>query len=135
MVCCGSVGYRITSGEGGGSFDEGRVNILFSSDHDGEQCKNGQQFKIIVTRGQGLPASLKTLTENAPSPANPDAGDEESAPETVVPSNFNNPKQESDDEKDKHEDKEKASGSVSMYVNSVDKKIVLGLVFGLVYIF
>ncbi|KAJ7964959.1 blue copper protein-like [Quillaja saponaria] len=72
------------------------LTYFFSSDYDGEQCNNGQQLKINVTHGQGLPASLKTPSEKAPSPANPDASNEDSAPDTVVPSNFNNPKVESD---------------------------------------
>lgn len=91
------------------------ATYFFSSDYDGEQCKNGQHFKINVTHGQGLPKSLQKPSEDSPSPASPISGDDESAPDTNVPSNFNNPKEDSDDEKtsDKDKDKEESS-SVSM---------------------
>ncbi|XP_057480088.1 early nodulin-like protein 18 [Actinidia eriantha] len=82
------------------------MNYFFSGDYDGEQCKFGQHFKINVTYGQGLPPSLKTSSDDSPAPANPDSGDDESAPDTVVPSNFNNPHDSSDDKVD--------SGAVSL---------------------
>ncbi|KAG8495193.1 hypothetical protein CXB51_012810 [Gossypium anomalum] len=41
-----------------GSSTERRDELSLSSDYDGEQCNNGQHFKINVTHGQGLPKSL-----------------------------------------------------------------------------
>ena len=82
------------------------MNYFFSGDYDGEQCKFGQHFKINVTYGQGLPPSLKTSSDDSPAPTNPDSGDDESASDTVVPSNFNNPHDSSDDKVD--------SGAVSL---------------------
>ncbi|KAL3518836.1 hypothetical protein ACH5RR_021425 [Cinchona calisaya] len=72
------------------------MTYFFSSDYDGEQCKNGQHFKINVTYGLGLPPSLKRTSDEAPAPVNPDSGDD-SAPDTLVPSNFDNPQNISDD--------------------------------------
>ncbi|XP_027331505.1 uncharacterized protein LOC113846935 isoform X2 [Abrus precatorius] len=83
------------------------MTYFFSSDYDGDQCKSGQHFKINVTYGQGLPKSLNNSPEDSPSPASPVAGDDDSAPDTIVPSNFSNPKEESDDEK--ASDKQKSS--------------------------
>ncbi|XP_059665436.1 early nodulin-like protein 18 [Cornus florida] len=85
------------------------MTYFFSGDYDGDQCRNGQHFKINVTYGQGLPASLKDPPDEAPGPANAVAGDDENAPDTVVPSNFNNPHEESSDDKVE-------SGSVSLSV-------------------
>ncbi|KAL2455515.1 early nodulin-like protein 18 [Abeliophyllum distichum] len=73
------------------------MNYFFSSDYDGWQCQKGQHFKINVTHGQGLPPSLRTPSDNSPAPVSPESGDDESAPETLVPSNFDNPKDTSDD--------------------------------------
>lgn len=73
------------------------MNYFFSSDYDGEQCKNGQHFKVNVTYGHGLPPSLKSPSNEAPAPNAPVSGDDESAPDTLVPSNFNNPQNVSDD--------------------------------------
>ncbi|CAK9147571.1 unnamed protein product [Ilex paraguariensis] len=73
------------------------MTYFFSGDYDGDQCKNGQHFKINVTYGQGLPQSLKNPSNDAPSPANPVSGDDESAPDTLVPSNFSDPQGTSDD--------------------------------------
>lgn len=110
---------------------------FFSSDYDGEQCKNGQHFKINVTHGQGLPKSLQNPSqEDSPSPASPVAGDDDSAPDTIVPSNFNNPKEDSDDEKatsDKAKEKS-SSVSMSMYAQLHNKLygslvVLLGIVF------
>lgn len=78
------------------------MTYFFSGDYDGEQCKHGQQFKINVTHGQGLPNSLKSSTDS-PAPSSP--ADDDSAPDTVIPSNFNKPV-EGDDVK-------QTSGSVS----------------------
>ena len=62
---------------------------FFSGDYDGEQCQHGQHFKINVTHGQGLPPSLMPA-DSSPAPNAADAGD--AVPDTVVPSNFDNPK-------------------------------------------
>lgn len=100
------------------------MTYFFSSDYDGEQCKNGQHFKVNVTHGQGLPKSLENHpSEESPGPISPNSGDEESAPDTTVPSNFNNPHQESDDKE--------ASGSVSlsMYWKLRDRTMIVILVF------
>ncbi|RVW92873.1 hypothetical protein CK203_040414 [Vitis vinifera] len=83
--------------DGGGPPDEGGNAYFFSSDYDGWQCKHGQHFKLNVSHGQGLPPSLKDPADEAPGPVAPDSGDEgDSAPDTVVPANFNDPKQEND---------------------------------------
>ncbi|EOY32991.1 Early nodulin-like protein 18 [Theobroma cacao] len=91
------------------------MNYFFSSDYDGEQCQNGQQFKINVTHGQGLPKSLEE-PDDAPAPNSPDFGSDDSAPDTIVPANFNHPIEE---ESDKDED----SGSFSLLFNSLDRKL------------
>ncbi|CAI9785787.1 unnamed protein product [Fraxinus pennsylvanica] len=44
-----------------------------------------------------LPPSLKTSSGDSPAPISPEFGDDESAPATLVPSNFDNPKDTSDD--------------------------------------
>ncbi|KAL8545024.1 hypothetical protein ACS0TY_005288 [Phlomoides rotata] len=69
---------------------------FLSSDYDGEQCQNGQHFKINVTYGQGLPPSLRS--DDSPGPVSPQSGDDDSVPETLVPSNFDDPKDTSDDD-------------------------------------
>ncbi|KAJ6310188.1 hypothetical protein OIU76_015003 [Salix suchowensis] len=43
-------------------------NYFFSGDYDGEQCDNGQHFKITVSHGKGLPDSLKDPSDQAPAP-------------------------------------------------------------------
>ncbi|KAI5673791.1 hypothetical protein M9H77_14155 [Catharanthus roseus] len=82
------------------------ITYFFSGDYDGEQCLNGQNFKINVTYGQGLPPSLKSPSSSSSSSsadapispaANPDFDPEDSAPETLVPSNFDHPQNVSDD--------------------------------------
>ncbi|KAK9273161.1 hypothetical protein L1049_017968 [Liquidambar formosana] len=100
------------------------MTYFFSGDYDGEQCKHGQHFKINVTRGQGLPASLKDPADESPAPNSPDAGDDESAPDTVVSSNFNHP-QEGNDNKE-------TSGSVSL---SVFVKFSDSTLFGILSLF
>lgn len=72
---------------------EGMI-YFFSSDYDGEQCQNGQRFQINVTHGQGLPKD----EDQAPGPVTPDSGgtDDEAAPDTIVPSNFDHPHEEED---------------------------------------
>ncbi|KAH6765954.1 early nodulin-like protein 18 [Perilla frutescens var. hirtella] len=72
------------------------MTYFFSSDYDGEQCQNGQRLQINVTYGQGLPPSLRP-DDNSPSPVSPQSGDDESVPDTLVPSNFDDPKDTSDD--------------------------------------
>ncbi|KAG8388926.1 hypothetical protein BUALT_Bualt02G0176000 [Buddleja alternifolia] len=70
------------------------MTYFFSSDYDGEQCQNGQHFKINVTYGKGLP---KTLSDDSPAPISPESGDD-AAPDTLVPSNFDHPKDIGDDD-------------------------------------
>uniref|UniRef100_A0A5B7B9S5 Phytocyanin domain-containing protein n=1 Tax=Davidia involucrata TaxID=16924 RepID=A0A5B7B9S5_DAVIN len=72
------------------------MTYFFSSDYDGEQCEHGQHFKINVTYGQGLPESLKNPSDESLAPTSPQAGDDESVPDTAIPSNFNNPQESSD---------------------------------------
>ncbi|GAB2277081.1 hypothetical protein Dimus_011790 [Dionaea muscipula] len=73
------------------------MTYFFSGDYDGEQCKHGQRFKVNVTHGQGLPPSLReTDSSSSPAPANPDADNPESAPDTTVSSNFDHPKNSTD---------------------------------------
>lgn len=108
---------------------EGMV-YFFSSDYDGEQCKNGQHFKINVTHGQGLPESLKNPPEESPGPISPTSGDEESTPDTIVPSNFNHPQEASDDKE------ASGSDSLSKHWKLKDRTLNGILVFlGLVYLF
>ncbi|XP_052184820.1 blue copper protein-like [Diospyros lotus] len=83
------------------------TNYFFSGFYDGEQCKNGQRFKIDVAHGQGLPPSLRDPSDEAPAPNSPDSGGEESVPDTLVPSNFDHPQETSDDDSAR-------SGSVSL---------------------
>ncbi|KAK7300267.1 hypothetical protein RJT34_11108 [Clitoria ternatea] len=108
------------------------TTYFFSSDYDGDQCRSGQHFQINVTHGQGLPKSLRTPIEDSPSPASPIAGDDDSAPDTIVPSNFNNPKDESEDEKASDKGKS-SSGSFSMYAQLHNKLcgslVLLGILF------
>ncbi|CAL0307474.1 unnamed protein product [Lupinus luteus] len=117
------------------------VTYFFSSDYDGDQCKHGQRFKINVTYGQGLPKSLKDSSDSSPSPiTSPVSGGEDSAPDTIVPSNFSHPKEDkdsdSDDDENGSDDKAKEkSSSVSMLMHAqVHNKfygslILIGLVF------
>ncbi|PIN16912.1 hypothetical protein CDL12_10436 [Handroanthus impetiginosus] len=74
------------------------MTYFFSSDYDGEQCQNGQHFKIKVTYGRGLPPSLRSPSDDSLAPISAQSGDDESAPDTIVPSNFDNPKDADDDE-------------------------------------
>ncbi|XP_073136221.1 early nodulin-like protein 18 [Henckelia pumila] len=82
------------------------MTYFFSNDYDGEQCNYGQHLKINVTYGQGLPPSLES--DESPGPVSPESGDDEAAPDTIVPANFDNPKDTSDDEKE-------SSRSVSLF--------------------
>lgn len=100
--------------------------FFFSGDYDGEQCVNGQHFKITVSHGKGLPDSLKDPSDQAPAP---NAADYGSTPDTVVPFDFNNPH-------DQDTDVKKDSGSISLYVKNLDMKlngILLSL--GILYMF
>ncbi|KAK4777755.1 hypothetical protein SAY87_017942 [Trapa incisa] len=73
------------------------TNYFFSSDYDGDQCRDGhQRFQINVTHGQGLPKDLATDNQGAPAPLGPVSGnDDDSAPDTIVPANFDKPHNES----------------------------------------
>ncbi|KAJ6424621.1 hypothetical protein OIU84_025408 [Salix udensis] len=100
--------------------------FFFSGDYDGEQCQNGQHFKIAVSHGKGLPDSLKDPSDQAPAP---NAADYGSTPDTVVPFDFNNPH-------DQDTDVKKDSGSISLHVKNLDMKlngILLSL--GILYMF
>ncbi|XP_022152980.1 blue copper protein [Momordica charantia] len=90
------------------------INYFFSGNYDGEQCQNGQHFQINVTHGQGLPKSMRDSSDEAPGPAvAPDTGDEtESAPDTIIPSSFDHPRNDVADTDDKE-----ASGSVSLLLH------------------
>ncbi|CAL5354036.1 blue copper protein-like [Camellia sinensis] len=94
------------------------MNYFFSGDYDGEQCKFGQHMKINVTYGQGLPKSLMNPSDEAPAPANPNSGDDQSAPDTVVPANFSNPQDSSDNAV-------ATSGSVSLSTGFLNGVLVL----------
>ncbi|CAI8586670.1 unnamed protein product [Vicia faba] len=105
---------------------------FFSSDYDGEQCKNGQHFKINVTHGLGLPKSLLP-EDDSPSPSSPVSGDDDSAPDTTVPSNFNNPKEDKDD--DKTSDEKSGSYSVLKYAQLYNKFYVFLVLLGVFLLF
>lgn len=68
---------------------------FFSGDYSGEQCQDGQKFKITVEHGQGLPTSLiapKVGDEAiSPAPTGSISMDDDSVPDTVVPANFDHP--------------------------------------------
>ncbi|XP_042485924.1 cucumber peeling cupredoxin-like [Macadamia integrifolia] len=106
------------------------MTYFFSSDYDGEQCQYGQHFKINVTHGQGLPPSLMTPPSmDSPGPANPDMNNPDSAPDTVVPSNFNTPKDQAAD----GVTQESGSASLKMFLRHVGWRLngilmLLGLV-------
>ncbi|XP_057955523.1 early nodulin-like protein 18 [Malania oleifera] len=113
---------------------EGMI-YFFSAYYDGDQCHHGQRFKINVTHGQGLPPSLKNQSPSATGAslapaASPDAVGEEAAPDTIVSSNFDNPREERGDAKHSSS----GCGSVLGAVKALDGKlsgilILLGLVF------
>ncbi|KAI4308225.1 hypothetical protein L6164_031322 [Bauhinia variegata] len=112
------------------------ATYFFSGDYDGDQCKSGLHFQINVTHGQGLPKSLQSPEEESPSPASPVAGDDDSAPDTIIPSNFNKPKEEGDDMKTDDGDSHK-SGSVSMSMHVTLHRNLYGcfVLLGLVFLF
>ncbi|PIA59972.1 hypothetical protein AQUCO_00400687v1 [Aquilegia coerulea] len=91
------------------------VTYFFSGDYDGDQCKHGQHFKINVAHGQGLPKSLKDPSMEAPSPMSPDDEDSTPTPDTVVPSNFNHPKDITGNDNDNNV--KKTSGSTSLQIS------------------
>ncbi|KAL9367699.1 hypothetical protein Peur_038898 [Populus x canadensis] len=100
--------------------------FFFSGFYDGDQCQNGQHFKITVSHGKGLPDSLKDPSDQAPAP---NAADYGSTPDTDVPFDFNNPH-------DQDTDVKKDSGSISLHVKNLDMKlngILLSL--GILYMF
>ncbi|KAJ6755037.1 hypothetical protein OIU79_027621 [Salix purpurea] len=100
--------------------------FFFSGDDDGEQCQNGQHFKIAVSHGKGLPDSLKDPSDQAPAP---NAADYGSTPDTVVPFDFNNPHEQDTDVK-------KDSGSISLHVKNLDMKLNgILLLLGILYMF
>ncbi|XP_021911504.1 blue copper protein [Carica papaya] len=108
------------------------MNYFFSGYYDGEQCEYGQRFKINVTHGQGLPQSLKSPAEESPAPYSPQAGDDdESAPDTIVPSNFDHPRDESDVVQDD------SAASISLRVLDITRITVhcLLILVGLVWLF
>lgn len=88
------------------------MTYFFSSDYDGEQCNYGQHFKINVTYGQGLPPGLESPSAESPGPVSPESGDDEAAPDTIVPANFDNPRDTSAD------DEKESSQSVSLFASS-----------------
>ncbi|CAL9214186.1 unnamed protein product [Arabidopsis halleri] len=87
-------------------------NYFFSGNYDGEQCKFGQHFMINVTHGQGLPDLSSPDEAAAPGPGQ--SGDDEVAPDTIVPANFDHPKDiESDNDDDKEVHSRKSSSSIT----------------------
>ncbi|KAL1201870.1 Early nodulin-like protein 18 [Cardamine amara subsp. amara] len=86
-------------------------NYFFSGNYNGEQCKFGQHFMINVTHGQGLPDLSSSDDQNAPGPGpSSQSGDDEVAPDTIVPANFDHPKDiESDDDDNKVDGRKSSS--------------------------
>ncbi|XP_010458089.1 PREDICTED: cucumber peeling cupredoxin-like [Camelina sativa] len=90
-------------------------NYFFSGAYDGDQCKFGQHFMINVTHGQGLPG-LSSPDEDATAPGpgeSSQSGDDEVAPDTIVPANFDHPKDIESDDDDKVVHSKKSSSSVT----------------------
>lgn len=121
------------------------ATYFFSGDYDGEQCMNGQKFHINVTHGQGLPSSLRdnpdfeglgpTPSNPAPGPTDPENSDEQSAPDTIVPTNFNHPKsipQDNSDSDDEESDSKKSNGAS---FGPIRDKFLGGLIGGLLVLF
>lgn len=94
------------------------LNYFFSSDYDGDQCRDRQRFQINVTHGQGLPKSLAD-EQQAPAPVGPVSGDDDSAPDTIIPANFDKPHNESAD------DNGDSSGAEPSYFSSRDRVLLL----------
>ncbi|OIW02800.1 hypothetical protein TanjilG_29576 [Lupinus angustifolius] len=105
------------------------ITYFFSSDYDGDQCKNGQHFKINVTHGQGLPKSLKNSPDqDSTSPTtSPVSGGDDSAPDTIVPSNFSHPKEDENASDDNTKDKS-SSDSMSKHAQQLHNKIYGSLI-------
>lgn len=99
---------------------------FFSSFYDGEQCENGQKFSINVTQGQGLPPSLKPPTPESPGPVSQESGDD-TVPDTIVPANFDHPKDLTDDDSDDESDDGKKKKSNGMVIQSSRILLLLGL--------
>lgn len=101
---------------------------FFSSFYDGEQCENGQKFSINVTQGQGLPPSLKPPTPESPGPVSQESGDD-TMPDTIVPANFDHPKDLTDDDSDDESDDGKKKKSNGMVIQSSRILLLLGLLY------
>ncbi|KAK1280030.1 hypothetical protein QJS04_geneDACA011629 [Acorus gramineus] len=72
------------------------TTYFFSGNYDGEQCQHGQHFEIDVSHGAGLPPDLKSQYSSgggdSPGPSASTSGaDDQSTPDTVIPSNFDKP--------------------------------------------
>ncbi|PWA48915.1 early nodulin-like protein 18 [Artemisia annua] len=101
---------------------------FFSSFYDGEQCENGQKFSINVTQGQGLPPSLRPPTPESPGPVSQESGDD-TVPDTIVPANFDHPKDLTDDDSDDESDDGKKKKSNGMVIQSSRILVLLGLLY------
>ncbi|KAF9592153.1 hypothetical protein IFM89_012582 [Coptis chinensis] len=101
------------------------MTYFFSGDYDGEQCKHGQRFKMNVTHGLGLPASLKNPPAVAQSPRNQDDADSTPDPETTISSDFNHPKESGND------NAKNTSGSISLKLSMKLMNIKLNGIIGL----
>uniref|UniRef100_A0A2P2JUN9 Uncharacterized protein MANES_02G136300 n=1 Tax=Rhizophora mucronata TaxID=61149 RepID=A0A2P2JUN9_RHIMU len=106
------------------------LTYFFSGNYDGDQCKNGQHFKINVTHGQGLPESLKSPADQAPAPNSPDISGDDSVPETIVPANFDHP-----DRQDESDSKDPGSASLSLKSSSRGKWSGVTVFLGFVLLF
>ncbi|XP_028780777.1 blue copper protein-like [Neltuma alba] len=111
------------------------MTYFFSSDYDGEQCKNGQSFQINVTYGQGLPKSLRdnpSYVDSSPSPASsPVSGSDDASPDSIINTNFTNPKGSATSDKDDDDDDnvKATSGSVSVLILQNFMTCFVGLLF------
>ncbi|GKC07490.1 blue copper protein, partial [Tanacetum coccineum] len=101
---------------------------FFSSFYDGEQCENGQKFSINVTQGQGLPPSLRPPTPESPGPVSQESGDD-TVPDTIVPANFDHPKDLSGDDDDDESDDGKKKKSNGMVIQSSRILLLVGLLY------
>ncbi|KAJ4824108.1 hypothetical protein Tsubulata_008849 [Turnera subulata] len=94
------------------------TTYFFSGDYDGDQCRDGQHFQINVAHGKGLPDALKDPADQAPAP---NASDYDSTPDTVVPYDFSNPRNGTDDDTDHVKED---SGSISLlHMKFLDMKL------------
>nr|GEX22958.1 blue copper protein [Tanacetum cinerariifolium] len=101
---------------------------FFSSFYDGEQCENGQKFSINVTQGQGLPPSLRPPTPESPGPVSQESGDD-TVPDTIVPANFDHPKDLSGDDNDDESDDAKKKKSNGIVIQSSRILLLVGLLY------